>query len=125
MNDEQKASVRELIAAELAGTSLKALPGPSPEEASQPAQAPVQNNEPTYPSEVSLDEYETLMVEALGWRVEAAEKTGALLNREKDNINLMKRALLDRCIRRLGVDVNKHNLLIDSGRKIIKIEKRG
>jgi hypothetical protein len=122
MNEDQKNAVRELIAAEFAGT---APPGAPPVASSQPAQAPVHNNEPTYPPEVPLDEYEALMVEALTWRVEAAEKTQTLLSKERVSVGEMKHKLLERCVKRLNIDVNQYNILIDSGTKMIKIEKRG
>jgi len=127
MNDEQKEAVKQMIARELAGVTkgAQALAGTPPQALSGAAQAPQIKQEPFYPSEVPLDEYEALMVEALGWRVEAAEKTNALLNSERNHITQMKNTLLQRCVNRLKIDVSKYNLLIDSGTKTIKIEKRG
>lgn len=123
MNEDSKAAVEQMIADALGKVPALGA-GMAPQAQPQPAQAPVQNVEPTYPSEVPLDEYEALMVEALSWRVEAAEKTGAILNNERNNISQMKHDLLKRCINRLQIDVNKYNLFIDSNTKMIKIEKR-
>jgi len=126
MDEVQKEAVKKMIAAELAG-GLPAVvpPGARPETASQPAQAPQIKQEPAYPSEVSLDEYEALLVDALQWRIEASEKTQVILNNEKNNITRMKRDLLARCARRLGVDLNSFNLMVNSGTKTVQIEKRG
>lgn len=134
MNEVEKNSVREMIAAELSGKMPGLLPGllgapaPSPAARETPtglAPEPVQQKRPTYPPEVPLDEYEALMVNGLRWRVEAAEKTQVLLSKEKIDINDMRHTLLNRVINRLQIDVNEYNIQIDSGTNRIKIEKRG
>ncbi len=135
MEQAQQDAVKKMIAAELAGKLPGLLPGLLGAPMSQPAAVPqtpvapapaaVQKEEPQYPPEVSLDEYEALMVEALGWRVEASEKTQVLLNTERADIHKMKNELLERCVRRLGIDVNTYNIEINSGTKRIKIQKRG
>jgi hypothetical protein len=123
MDADQKANVQAMISEALGASA--AVPGLAPQAPSQPAPEPVHNNEPAYPSEVPLDEYEALMVEALGWRVEAYEKTQLLMNKESTHIADMKNELLKRCVGRLQLDVSKYNMLIDSGTKKIKIQKRG
>ena len=123
MDADQKANVQAMIS-EALGKAV-AAPGMGAQAPTQPAPGPVHNNEPTYPPEVPLDEYEALMVEALGWRVEAAEKTQAILNSEGSKIADMKNELLRRCVNRLQIDISQYNILIDSGTKRIKIQKRG
>ncbi len=133
MNEVEKNSVREMIAAELSGKMPGLHPAlldpptlspTGPETPVAPAPEPVQQKRPTYPPEVPLDEYEALMVNGLRWRVEAAEKTQVLLSKEKIDINDMRHTLLNRVINRLQIDVNEYNIQIDSATKQIKIEKR-
>jgi len=123
MDAQEQANVKAMISAAL-GKAV-ATPGVAAQGPTEPAQAPVHKNEPTHPSEVPLDEYEALMVEALGWRVEASEKTNLLLNTEKTRIEEMKNNLLRRCVNRLKVDMNHFNIVIDSGTGMIKIQRRG
>ena len=134
MEAGQQVAVEQMIAAALGKTPMAPVPAhPGPlsfgpgvgaQTEPQPAQAPVVT-EPTYPSQVPLDEYEVLMVKALGWRIQSSEKTSVILKTENNNINEMRNDLLRRCVKRLGIDVHKYNIQIDSTTKMINIQKRG
>lgn len=126
MNEEE---IKRLIAETLGKptkelTTSQPLPPQEPPQLPQRLAEPPPRPEPIYPKETPLDEYEALMIEAISWRVEAAEKTNVLLKTEKKDIAKMKTQLLQRCVNRLKIDVNKFNLYVDSNTKTIKIEKR-
>jgi len=125
MDAAQQAKAKAMISRALSGSMASPLVPAIAPASIQPAPAPVQANEPTYPPEVPLDEYEALMVDALGWRAEASEKTQAILNSERGKIIEMKNKLLRRCINRLQIDISQYNLIINSQTGMIKIEKRG
>jgi hypothetical protein len=135
MDDAQKNLIKQMISAELSGKAIesKGLLGerttastPVPPLASlEPLQASVNMPGLSYPAEVLLDEYETLMVNAIGWRLESVEKSLASLNMEKSSIDDMKHKLIDRCIKRLKIDINNFNLSIDANKKSVKIQRRG
>jgi len=125
-----------MIAAELAGIpvapvvqnaleqAMAAAPG-MPLSAPQPAQAPVNIVQAPSPTQFPLDEYEALMIDALTWRVESAEKSQQLIKTEAQGIQDMRDKILARCVKRLGIDVTQFNLAINATTKSIKIEKRG
>ena len=125
MEQEQKDKFRNLIAEELAAPGLAITPPPYvPQPPPQPHQAVAQTQTAPQSSEVSLDEYEALMVDALLYRIDAADKTQALLNIEKKSISEMRDSILSRCVKRLGVDTAKYNVLIQADNKMVKIEER-
>ena len=136
MDQKQHNKVRDMIAAELAGIpvapvvqnaleqAMAAAPV-MPLSAPQPAQAPVNIVQAPSPTQFPLDEYEALMIDALTWRVESAEKSQQLIKTEAQGIQDMRDKILARCVKRLGIDVTQFNLAINATTKSIKIEKRG
>lgn len=79
---------------------------------------------PPMPSEIPLQEYESLMVDAIKWREASAQKSLALANKELDDVGKMKQELIRRCVVKYGINTSEYNFSIDSGAKKLRIEKR-
>lgn len=127
MNEDLQKTVRDMIAREL-GAAVSSPPTMPTLPSEMAPQAPVvdaKKEEDSLPTTIKLDEYEALLADSIKWREENINKTIALAGIERGKVADMKHALLQRCIKRNKIDLNKYNMSIDSGKKEIKIEKRG
>lgn len=80
--------------------------------------------QPDFPQEHELDQYESLYVDAILWREDAAQTKIKYAKTEIDSCKLMRQNLMTRLVARLGIDLETHSVSINQDTRRLTVVKR-